>query len=65
MLVLSRKQGEKIMIGDSVTLTIVSIRGDKVRVGIEAPKHLAIHREEIYEAIQRTRSSGADEQADK
>lgn len=53
MLVLSRKQDEKIIIGDSITLMVVSIQGDKVRLGIEAPKHVSIHREEVYRAIQK------------
>ena len=53
MLVLSRKQDEKIIIGDSITLMVISIQGDKVRLGIEAPKHVSIHREEVYQAIQR------------
>lgn len=52
MLVLSRKQDEKIIIGDSITLMVVSIQGDKVRLGIEAPKEVSIHREEVYKAIQ-------------
>jgi len=55
MLVLSRKQDEKIIIGDSITLMVISIQGDKVRLGIEAPKHVSIHREEVYQAIQRER----------
>jgi carbon storage regulator len=57
MLVLSRKQDEKIMIGDSITLMVISIQGDKVRLGIEAPKDVSIHREEVYQAIQRERES--------
>jgi len=52
MLVLSRKQDEKIIIGDNITLMVVSIQGDKVRLGIEAPKEVTIHREEVYRAIQ-------------
>jgi len=55
MLVLSRKQDEKIIIGDNITLMVVSIQGDKVRLGIEAPKHVSIHREEVYQAIQKER----------
>lgn len=51
MLVLSRKQDEKIIIGDSITLMVVSIQGDKVRLGIDAPKEVSIHREEVYKAI--------------
>lgn len=57
MLVLSRKQDEKIIIGDSITLMVISIQGDKVRLGIEAPKTVSIHREEVYQAIQRERAS--------
>lgn len=53
MLVLSRKKDEKIMIGDSITLMVIEIRGDKVRLGIEAPKDVAVHREEVYDAIKR------------
>ncbi|WP_459556355.1 carbon storage regulator CsrA [Lacunimicrobium album] len=52
MLVLSRKQDEKIIIGDSITLMVVAIQGDKVRLGIEAPKNVSIHREEVYRIIQ-------------
>lgn len=51
MLVLSRKKDEKIVIGDNITLIVVEIRDDKVRLGIEAPKHVTVHREEIYDAI--------------
>lgn len=53
MLVLSRKQDEKIVIGDNISLMVISIQGDKVRLGIEAPKDISIHRQEVYEAIQR------------
>lgn len=53
MLVLSRHRDESIMIGDDIVLTIVDIRGDKVRLGIEAPTDIPIHRQEVYEAIQR------------
>ena len=53
MLVLSRHRDESIMIGDDVVVTIVDIRGDKVRLGIEAPQHIPVHRQEVYEAIQR------------
>ena len=48
MLVLSRKRGEAVMIGDNVKIMIVEIRGDKVRLGIEAPKEIPVHRQEIY-----------------
>lgn len=53
MLVLSRHRDESIMIGDDVVITIVDIRGDKVRLGIDAPQHIPVHRQEVYEAIQR------------
>ncbi|MFN7892532.1 MAG: carbon storage regulator CsrA, partial [Pirellula sp.] len=53
MLVLSRHRDESIMIGDDVVITIVDIRGDKVRLGIEAPNDIPVHRQEVYEAIKR------------
>lgn len=53
MLVLSRHRDESIMIGDDVVITIVDIRGDKVRLGIDAPQHIPVHRQEVYDAIQR------------
>lgn len=52
MLVLSRQPDQSIMIGDEIEIVIVEIRGDKVRVGINAPKNVAVHRKEVYEAIQ-------------
>jgi len=53
MLVLSRKKDEKIVIGDSITLMVVEIRGDKVRLGIEAPRDVTVHRQEVHDTIQR------------
>lgn len=53
MLVLSRKKNEKIVIGDSITIMVIEIRGDKVRLGIDAPKEVSVHRLEIHEAIRR------------
>lgn len=53
MLVLSRHRDESIMIGDNIVITIVDIRGDKVRLGIQAPTNVPVHREEVYEAIKR------------
>ena len=53
MLVLSRQRDESIMIGDNIVITIVDIRGDKVRLGINAPTEIPVHRQEVYEAIQR------------
>lgn len=59
MLVLSRHRDESIMIGDDVVVTIVDIRGDKVRLGIEAPQSIPVHRQEVYEAIQRENRQSA------
>ena len=53
MLVLSRKVDQRIMIGDSITITVVAVSKNKVRLGIDAPKEVSVHRREIYEAIQR------------
>jgi carbon storage regulator len=53
MLVLSRQRDESIIIGDNIVITIVDIRGDKVRLGIDAPKEIPVHRQEVYDAIQR------------
>ena len=53
MLVLSRQRDESIIIGDNIVVTIVDVRGDKVRLGIEAPREVSVHRREVYEAIQR------------
>jgi carbon storage regulator len=67
MLVLSRQRDESIMIGDDVEITIVDVRGDKVRLGITAPKSIPVHRREIYDAIQREKAEAkkADEQPEK
>jgi len=56
MLVLSRKKNERIVINNNVTVMVVDIRGDKVRLGIEAPKEVSVHRSEVYEAIKRRES---------
>ena len=56
MLVLSRQRDESIMIGDDVEVIIVDVRGDKVRLGITAPKNIPVHRREIYDAIQREKN---------
>ena len=60
MLVLSRKRDEVIMISDHIKITVVDIRGDKVRLGIEAPDNVPIHRREVYEAIQAERGIVGD-----
>ncbi|MBL9121903.1 MAG: carbon storage regulator CsrA [Phycisphaerae bacterium] len=59
MLVLSRQRDETIMIGDDVELTVVDIRGDKVRIGIKAPPHIAVHRKEVYDAIRNENQQAA------
>ena len=53
MLILTRRVGETVMIGDEVTITVLGVKGNQVRVGINAPKSVAVHREEIYERIKR------------
>jgi carbon storage regulator len=58
MLVLSRKRDETIVINDNIQITIVAIKGDKVRVGIEAPIEVSVHRKEVYEAIKRRGEDG-------
>ena len=60
MLVLSRRRDESIMIGDSVKVTIVDVRGDRVKLGIDAPKSIPVHREEIYDAIQEQKKKSPD-----
>lgn len=59
MLVLSRHRDESIMIGDEIVVTIVDIRGDKVRLGIDAPHAIPVHRQEVYDAIQRENRKAA------
>lgn len=59
MLVLSRQRDETIMIGDDIEITVVDIRGEKVRLGINAPPHVPVHRKEVYDAIQREKHAAA------
>ena len=61
MLVLSRQKDESIIIGDNIEITIVDIRGDKVRLGITAPRDISVHRREVYEAIQREKNGNLPE----
>jgi carbon storage regulator len=60
MLVLSRQKDESIIIGDNVEIVIVDVRGDKVRLGITAPKDISVHRREVYDAIQREKKEKAE-----
>jgi len=59
VLVLSRQRDETIMIGDDIELTVVDIRGDKVRLGIKAPRNIVVHRKEVYDAIKRENEQAA------
>ena len=60
MLILTRKLGEKIAIGDDITITLVEIKGTQVKLGIEAPKHIEIHRQEVYERIRQENLNSSD-----
>ena len=59
MLILSRKINEKIKIGSDITLTIIEVRGDQVKIGVEAPKHVKVFREEVFQAIQEENKAAA------
>ena len=63
MLVLSRKKNESIVINNDITIVVVEIRGDKVRLGVDAPKEIPVHRREVYDAIQRNELSAKDKAA--
>ncbi len=60
MLVLSRKKNESIVINDDITIVVVEIRGDKVRLGVEAPKEVPVHRQEVFDAIHRNEALAGD-----
>ncbi len=60
MLILTRRVGETVMIGEDVTVTVLGVKGNQVRIGVNAPKDVAVHREEIYERIQKERTGPQD-----
>jgi carbon storage regulator len=60
MLILTRRVGETLMIGDAVSVTVLGVKGNQVRIGINAPKDVAVHREEIYQRIKREHETGGE-----
>ena len=62
MLILTRRVGETVMIGNEVTVTVLGVKGNQVRIGINAPKNVAVHREEIFERIKREQQGGSPEE---
>ncbi|MBR2693998.1 MAG: carbon storage regulator CsrA [Thermoguttaceae bacterium] len=65
MLVLSRYKDQSIYIGDDIIITVVDVRGDRIRIGIDAPANIPVHRQEIYEAIRREQKAGKKEEPEK
>lgn len=64
MLILTRRVGETLMVGDEVTVTVLGVKGNQVRIGVNAPKEVAVHREEIYQRIQREKQGDQGATAD-
>jgi len=60
MLILTRRVGETLMIGDEVTVTVLGVKGNQVRIGVNAPKDVSVHREEIYERIKKEQAASSD-----
>ena len=60
MLILTRRVGETLMIGDEVTVTVLGVKGNQVRIGVNAPRDVSVHREEIYDRIKRENGSGSE-----
>jgi carbon storage regulator len=62
MLILTRRVGETLMVGDDVTVTVLGVKGNQVRIGVNAPKDVSVHREEIYQRIQREKEEGGNQE---